>query len=76
MGVAAPPEGVKEFVDEYGLTFPVLLDPEGEISRVLQTIGVPATFVLDREGVVRFLLRYEEGPDALEQAARAVLRAD
>jgi len=43
-------EKVERFVDEYGLTFPVLLDPEGRVTRVLQTVGVPETFVLDREG--------------------------
>lgn len=41
---------VEEFVAEYGLTFPVLLDPEGRIQRVLRTVGVPETFVLDRDG--------------------------
>ncbi len=43
-------EKVSAFADELGLEFPILLDPEGRISRVMQTIGVPETFVLDREG--------------------------
>lgn len=43
-------EKVASFVEEHGLEFPVLLDPEGRISRTLQTIGVPETFVLDRDG--------------------------
>lgn len=41
---------VEKFVAEYELTFPVLLDPEGRIQRTLRTVGVPETFVLDREG--------------------------
>ena len=47
---ASHKEKVERFVEEYGLTFPVLLDPEGGIQRLLRTIGVPETFVLDREG--------------------------
>ena len=43
-------EKVEAFVSEYGLDFPVLLDPESSISRLLQTVGVPETFVLDRQG--------------------------
>ncbi len=43
-------EVVARFAGEYGLDFPLLLDPEGRITRVLQTVGVPETFVLDREG--------------------------
>lgn len=41
---------VEDFREEYGLTFPMLLDPENEITRTLNTIGVPENFVLDREG--------------------------
>ena len=43
-------EKVARFVQELDLTFPVLLDPEGRITRLLRTVGVPETFVLDREG--------------------------
>jgi peroxiredoxin len=41
---------VAEFLEEEGLELPVLLDPEGRIMRTLRTVGVPETFVLDREG--------------------------
>jgi peroxiredoxin len=41
---------VIEFVAEYGLTFDILHDPEQRITRTLQTIGVPETFLIDAEG--------------------------
>ncbi len=41
---------VMEFAEEYELDFPILLDPEGRIGGIFQTVGVPETFVLDREG--------------------------
>jgi cytochrome c biogenesis protein CcmG/thiol:disulfide interchange protein DsbE len=41
---------VIEFAEEYQLGFPILLDPEGRIGEILETVGVPETFVLDREG--------------------------
>jgi len=41
---------VIEFAEEYELDFPILLDPEGRIGGIFQTVGVPETFVLDREG--------------------------
>ena len=41
---------VEEFRREFGLTFPMLLDPANEITRTLNTIGVPENFVLDRRG--------------------------
>lgn len=43
---------VSEFVSKHGLAFPVLLDPENRISRMLRILGVPETFVLNREGCI------------------------
>ena len=44
---------VRAFREEYGLTFDILHDPTGEIQRAYQTTGVPETFVIGRDGVIR-----------------------
>ena len=41
------------FAREYGLTFPILHDPSGRVQSVFLTTGVPESFVIDREGVIR-----------------------
>ncbi|MEJ7809900.1 MAG: TlpA disulfide reductase family protein [Gemmatimonadaceae bacterium] len=46
-------ERIRGFVREYGLTFDVLHDPSGRISRAYQTTGVPETFVIGKDGVIR-----------------------
>ncbi len=46
------PEHIKEWIDERGLTFRVLQDQSGNIERTYQTIGVPETFIIDRDGVI------------------------
>jgi peroxiredoxin len=43
-------EKVGDFAEEYGLDFPILLDPDGRITEVFRTVGVPETFVLGRDG--------------------------
>lgn len=43
---------VATFIDNFGLTFPILLDPEERVTRVFRTTGVPETFLIDREGEV------------------------
>jgi peroxiredoxin len=47
---------VAQFVDWLGLTFPILLDPTGEVNNVLygsQTQqGYPASLLIDRDGVI------------------------
>lgn len=40
------------FARERGLTFPVLLDPSGEIQRVYRTTGVPESFLIGRDGMI------------------------
>jgi cytochrome c biogenesis protein CcmG/thiol:disulfide interchange protein DsbE len=44
---------VVPFVEELGLTFPVLLDPAVEVGRLYRVRGLPMTVIVDREGIVR-----------------------
>ena len=44
---------VIDFVDEFGLTFPVLLDGGDDVNRRFEVRGLPATFFIDRDGVLR-----------------------
>ena len=44
---------IDKFVRDYHLTFEILHDAPGAIQRRYQTTGVPETFVLGRDGVIR-----------------------
>lgn len=46
-------ETVADFIAAMGVTYPVLLDEESKIARQYAVTGLPATFVLDREGRLR-----------------------
>ena len=46
-------EEIRKFRDQYGLTFEILHDASGNIKRDYQTTGVPETFVIGRDGVIR-----------------------
>ncbi|MBM3120646.1 MAG: TlpA family protein disulfide reductase, partial [Chloroflexi bacterium] len=48
-----PEEDVRAFRDELGLSFPLLLDPGGEIQSLYRVIGYPTTYFIDAEGVIR-----------------------
>jgi peroxiredoxin len=41
------------FVDELGVTFPVLFDATGDVAERYRVRGLPSTFFIDRDGVVR-----------------------
>jgi len=44
---------IRKFRDQYGLTFEILYDAPGGIKTDYQTTGVPETFVIGRDGVIR-----------------------
>lgn len=44
---------VRDFVSAYGLTFPVWLDPAYLSESAFNTMNLPSSFVIDRQGQVR-----------------------
>lgn len=52
-------EAVIPFVEQYGLTFPVLLDPSNAVGERLLMRGIPTSYLLDKHGRIAGL---EVGP--------------
>ena len=50
-------EEVLAYLQEEGVDYPVINDPQGSIARSYGVSGVPASFVLDAGGDVRFVTR-------------------
>jgi peroxiredoxin len=44
---------VAPFVAQYSLSFPILLDEKGDVSRSYQVNALPSSFFIDRRGVIR-----------------------
>ncbi len=42
------------WIRKYGLKYPILLDPKGEVARLYDAKRTPHMFVIDREGVLRY----------------------
>lgn len=47
---------VKSFVQEFKLTYPILLDRDGAVGLLYQLNGLPTTFFIDRTGVIRTVI--------------------
>lgn len=54
VNVGEPADKVGEYVEELGLTFPILLDTESEVYSLYRVRGMPTTFFVDAEGIVRY----------------------
>ena len=50
---AAVAARVNEFMAELKLTFPAVLDSQGDVVRAYRLRGLPTTFLIDRKGVIR-----------------------
>ncbi len=51
--IMEPAEKVARFVKANSITYRVLLDENGEVSRAYNVVGVPMIVLLDREGIVK-----------------------
>jgi peroxiredoxin len=49
-----PADQVAAFVQEYGMTFPVWLDPQGKALDIFQNWNLPSSYVIDKDGAVRY----------------------
>jgi peroxiredoxin len=45
-------KAVRPFATKYGLTFPVILDPDNKTYRLYGLTGVPESFIVDKNGAV------------------------
>jgi len=48
---------IVDYLKDKGVDYPVLNDPQGSIARRYGVSGVPASFILDSKGEVRFVTR-------------------
>jgi peroxiredoxin len=48
---------VAPFVEQHGLTFPILLDRDGQASAAYQANALPSSFFVDRNAVIRVVYR-------------------
>ena len=46
-------EIVQAFAQEQGLTFPILLDENGDVAQRYRVLGIPISFFINREGVIQ-----------------------
>jgi peroxiredoxin len=53
VGVQESAEKVLAFLPEVGVSFPILLDSDTRLATRYRATGLPATFIVDRRGVVR-----------------------
>ena len=58
VGVSVDTDGtddaIRSFMKDFEMTFPIWRDPDERISTQFLAVGVPATFLIDKEGILRW----------------------
>lgn len=58
VGVSVDTEGsdadIREFMKEFEMSYPIWRDPEERVSSQFMLVGVPATFLIDRAGILQW----------------------
>jgi thiol-disulfide isomerase/thioredoxin len=67
--------GARSFVRRYSWSFPNVRDSEGTVGNAYRLTGLPTTFVLDRHGRIRTVLRGPQDEASLTRALAALERA-
>ncbi|KOY16198.1 peroxiredoxin family protein [Paenibacillus xylanivorans] len=44
---------IPEFLDEFGITFPVLLDKQNKIGEIYQVYALPTSYIIDSQGIIQ-----------------------
>lgn len=47
-------ESITSFVKEFGMTYPIWRDPDERVQSLYMALGVPASYLIDRAGVLRW----------------------
>jgi peroxiredoxin len=64
---------VKDYVTSRGITYPVLLDPQAKVSQDYGIVGVPTTYFIDGQGILKaYQIGAFENEKAMERAISSV----
>jgi peroxiredoxin len=62
-----PREAVQKFADDFGMTHPVLLDTDGEVSKLYQVFAIPTELFIDADGIIRAKIIEKVTPQLLDE---------
>jgi thiol-disulfide isomerase/thioredoxin len=63
----------RQWIEDYGVTYPSLRDPDGSVAGLFDVPFLPATILVDRTGQLRYRLVGEQDAAFLEGLLEAVL---
>jgi peroxiredoxin len=47
-------EAIRGFAQDFGMTYPIWRDPDERVQSVYMALGVPSSYLIDRQGILRW----------------------
>ncbi|OAB42472.1 TlpA family protein disulfide reductase [Paenibacillus glacialis] len=60
------------FVEDFGLTFPVVMDIEGDVATTYQIFTYPTTYIIDSQGIIQEIFKGAINYEIMEKAITKV----
>jgi cytochrome c biogenesis protein CcmG/thiol:disulfide interchange protein DsbE len=70
-----PAATVRTFADDRGLNYPIVLDPTFEITDLYRVDGLPTTFFIDQDGIIREMMMGPLTPATLQDKLATIVTA-
>lgn len=64
-GTQQTKEEIRRFVEQQGITYPIGLDVAGDVSKAYRIYPIPTSFLIDRDGMIRYVLPREITADEI-----------
>jgi len=65
---------IRPFLEQHGLTFPILMDSDGQASATYQASALPSSFFVDRRGVIRTVYHGPMPPSVINGTIEQLLQ--
>ncbi|RXT07930.1 peroxiredoxin [Ammoniphilus sp. CFH 90114] len=46
------PENIAKFIEQFGLTFPIVLDEQSHVADLYQAVSIPTSYIIDSKGII------------------------
>jgi peroxiredoxin len=74
VNIGETPVAIQSFVDQYGVSFPILLDRDLQITKLYRIGPIPTTFFIDRDGEIEEIFVGQMTDTIISQKVAQILK--
>jgi thiol-disulfide isomerase/thioredoxin len=72
LNVLESKQAVAGYQEEFNVSYPLVLNPDGKLTEIFKPVGLPTSWFIDPQGVVRYIHAGAMTPDLIQEALQSV----